>query len=191
MRGAFVERETKETNIKVSLNLDGTGLSKVCTPIKFLNHMLTSFATHGLVDIEISAEGDLIHHIVEDVAIVLGEAINKALGDHVAINRFGYASAPMDCSLASASIDQGNRPYPVIDLKLERKVIEDLPSEDIEHFLESLAFSMKANIHLKVDYGSNDHHKVEASFKALALAFRQSVSIDTRRNKVPSSKGVI
>ena len=191
MREAFVERETKETKITVSVNLDGNGFSKICTPIKFLNHMLTSFATHGLVDIEISAEGDLIHHMVEDVAIVLGEAIDKALSDHVGITRFGYASAPMDCSLAIASIDQSNRPYPVIDLKLEREVIEDFPSEDIEHFLESLAFSMKANIHVKVDYGSNDHHKVEAAFKALALAFRQSVRIDTRRNTVPSSKGVI
>lgn len=191
LRKAIVERSTKETQITVSVNLDGSGVSIISTPIKFLNHMLTSFSGHSLTDIEVTAQGDLKHHIVEDVAICLGEALNKALSDHAGITRFGYASVPMDCSLASASIDQSNRPFPVIDLKLQREIIEDLPTEDLEHFFESLAFSMKANIHVKVDYGRNDHHKAEASFKALALAFRQSVSFDPKISTVPSSKGVI
>ncbi|MEM2820476.1 MAG: imidazoleglycerol-phosphate dehydratase, partial [Candidatus Bathyarchaeia archaeon] len=139
----------------------------------------------------IEASGDLSHHVAEDVAICLGEAIRRALGDVAGIRRFGYAIVPMDCSLAFAAVDISNRPYSKIDLKIEGKRIEDMPCEDIYHFLETLANSLRANIHVWVEYGLNDHHKVEASFKALALSLRQALSLDPLRSGVASSKGVL
>lgn len=191
MREAEVQRKTSETNVMVKLNLDGKGLSDIHTGLSFLNHMLNLLAAHSLIDISINAGGDLSHHVIEDVAICLGEAIKKALGDFIGIKRFGYAIVPMDCSLAIVAIDLSNRPYSRIDLKLEGKSIEDVASEDINHFLETLAISLRANIHVMVQYGLNDHHKVEAAFKALALALREAVSIDPKRSGVPSSKGVL
>jgi len=184
-------RKTKETEIKVNVNLDGVGTANIDTEIKFLNHMLKSLATHSLIDMTIYARGDLVHHIMEDTAICLGEAILKALGDEESIRRFGYAIVPMDCSLAFAAVDLSRRPYVKVDLKLEGRMIEDMPSENIIHFIESLAMSLRANIHVWIQYGSNDHHKAEAAFKALALSLRQAVSIDPRRKGIPSSKGVI
>ena len=184
-------RKTKETEIDVSVNLDGAGIANVNTGVEFLNHMLRSLATHSLIDITVHAKGDLVHHIMEDTAICLGEAILKALGDGEGISRFGYAIVPMDCSLAFAAVDLSRRPYVKVDLKLEGKMIEDMPCENIIHFIESLAISLRANVHVWVQYGSNDHHKAEAAFKALALSLRQAVSIDPRRKGIPSSKGVI
>jgi imidazoleglycerol-phosphate dehydratase len=191
MRRANLKRETAETTIDVTVNLDGKGVARINTPINFLNHMLTSLSTHSLIDISLVAEGDLKHHIVEDCALSLGEVLREAMGDYRGIKRFGYAIVPMDCSLATVSIDQSKRPYPVIDIDLEREVVEDLPSEDIVHFFTSLAFSMMANLHVRIEYGENDHHKVEAAFKALALALREAISEDSRRMGVPSSKGVL
>ena len=153
--------------------------------------MLKSLATHSLIDITAKATGDLTHHTLEDVAICLGEAILKALGSASGITRFGYAIVPMDCSLALAAVDLAKRPYVVVDLKLKGKNVEDMPCENIMHFLETLAMALRANVHVTVQYGSNDHHKVEAVFKALALSLRQAVSLDSRRGGVPSSKGVI
>ena len=184
-------RKTKETEIDVSVNLDGAGIANVNTGVEFLNHMLRSLATHSLIDITVHAKGDLVHHIMEDTAICLGEAILKALGDGEGISRFGYAIVPMDCSLAFAAVDLSRRPYVKVDLKLEGKMIEDMPCENIIHFIESLAISLRANVHVWVQYGSNDHHRAEAAFKALALSLRQAVSIDPRRKGIPSSKGVI
>lgn len=191
MREAEVQRKTSETDVRVKLNLDGKGLADIHTGVSFLDHMLNLLATHSLIDISIKARGDLSHHVIEDVAICLGEAIRKALGDFTGIRRFGYAVVPMDCSLALVAIDLSNRPYPKIDLKLERKRIEDMASEDINHFLETLAISLRASMHVRVQYGSNDHHKVEAAFKALALSLRQAASIDPKRRGVPSSKGIL
>ena len=191
MREAEVQRKTSETDVRVKLNLDGKGLADIHTGVSFLDHMLNLLATHSLIDISIKARGDLSHHVIEDVAICLGEAIKKALGDFTGIRRFGYAVVPMDCSLALVAIDLSNRPYPKIDLKLEGKRIEDMASEDINHFLETLAISLRANIHVRVQYGSNDHHKVEAAFKALALSLRQAASIDPKRRGAPSSKGIL
>ena len=191
MRTAEISRKTEETNIQVKVNLDGSGLAEVDTGLAFLNHMLDSLATHSLIDIIAKATGDLTHHTIEDVAICLGEALRKALSDSPVIKRFGYALVPMDCSLALAAVDFANRPYVKIDLRLVGKKVEDTPCEDVYHFLESLSMALRANVHIRVEYGSNDHHKVEASFKALALALRHSVSIDPRRKGVPSSKGVI
>ncbi|MCX8171606.1 MAG: imidazoleglycerol-phosphate dehydratase HisB [Candidatus Bathyarchaeota archaeon] len=191
MREAEHYRKTSETEVKVKVRLDGSGTANVSTGVSFLNHMIKSLAAHSLFDIYVESSGDLRHHIVEDVAICLGEAIKKALGGNIGIRRFGYAIVPMDCSLAFSAIDLSNRPYPKIDLNLEGKQIEDMPCEDIYHFLETLAISLKANMHIWVQYGENDHHKVEAAFKALALSLRQASSIDPERSGAPSSKGVL
>ena len=191
MRTKEVHRKTRETEVKVKVNLDGEGKADVKTGMCFLDHMVTSFATHSLIDLTAKVTGDLKHHSVEDLAICLGEAVNKALGTREGITRFGYAAAPMDCSLAFAAVDLVKRPYFKIDLKLRGKKVEDMATEDINHFFQSFATSLAANVHLFTQYGSNDHHKAEAAVKALALSLRQAVAMDPRRKGVPSSKGVI
>jgi len=191
MRTEEIYRKTKETEVQVKVNLDGEGKANIATGVPFLDHMLTSLATHSLVDITTSVKGDLVHHCVEDLAISLGEALNKALGTREGIARFGNAAAPMDCSLAFAAVDLVKRPYFKIDLKLRGKKVEDMPTEDIVHFFESFATSLGSNLHVFVEYGNNDHHKAEAAVKALALSLRQATAIDPRRKGIPSSKGVI
>jgi len=191
VRISEVSRKTRETEIFVKVNLDATGKAEVDTGIAFLNHLITALASHSLIDITARVKGDLKHHIVEDVAICLGEALRKALGDCEGIVRFGFAAVPMDCSLVFSAVDLVKRPYAKIDLKFRGKKIEDMPCEDIYHFLETLAFSMQANIHIWIQYGANDHHKAEAAFKALALSLRQATAIDPRRKGIPSSKGVL
>ncbi|MEM3051809.1 MAG: imidazoleglycerol-phosphate dehydratase HisB [Candidatus Bathyarchaeia archaeon] len=191
MRKEEVYRRTKETEVQVSVNLDGEGKATADTGVAFLDHLITSLATHSMIDITAKVKGDLRHHAVEDLAIGIGEALNKALGNRESIARFGYAAAPMDCSLAWAAVDLVKRPYFKVDLKLRGKKIEDMPTEDLNHFFESLATSLCANVHIFVQYGSNDHHKAEAAVKALALALRQAAAADPRRKGVPSSKGVI
>ena len=189
MRLGEIVRETKETNISAKINIDGIGESDVKTTVKFLDHIVTSLSTHSLIDIEIDATGDLIHHIAEDVAIVLGEALSRGLGERAGITRFGSALVPMDDSLAFASVDLVKRPYSVIDLKIDKEGIEDMVGEDIVHFLQSLSTSLSANLHVSVQYGNNDHHKVEAGFKALAISLRNACSLDERRIGLPTSKG--
>jgi len=192
LRRAKVSRKTRETDITVEVDLDGAGRAENKTGIRFLDHMLDSLATHGLVDIKVRAKGDLEHHTVEDVAIALGRAISQALGDRRGIRRFGDAVVPMDDGLALAAVDLVKRPYSAVDLKLERVMLEDAPREDLEHFFGSLAQSLEATVHVKVLDGSNDHHKFEASVKAFALALREAASIDPRRAGLkgpPSSKG--
>jgi len=191
LRIGKIERETKETSIIAEVNLDGSGGSEVETPIAFLSHMLSTLATHSMIDIKVKARGDLTHHITEDVALCLGSAMKEALHGSERIARFGYAAVPMDCSLSFAAVDLGNRPYSAIDLGAHGQNIEDMAVEDVVHFFESLATSMRSNIHIKVEYGGNDHHRVEAAFKALALSLRNAVSLDPRRTGVPSSKGAI
>jgi len=191
MRVSKISRKTRETEVLVKVNLDSDGKADVDTGVAFFDHLLTSLATHSLIDISAKVKGDLRHHAIEDVAICLGEALRKALGDREGINRFGFAVVPMDCSLAFAAVDLAKRPYAKIDLKLKGKKIEDMPSEDIQHFLETLTSSLQANIHLWVQYGANDHHKAEAIVKALALSLKQAIAIEPRRKGVPSSKGVI
>jgi len=191
MRKEEIYRKTKETEVSVKVNLDGEGKSDISTGISFFDHMITSLATHSLIDMYAQVKGDLSHHMVEDLAIGIGEAMNKALGNREGITRFGYALAPMDCSLAFAAVDLVKRPYFKIDLKLRGKKIEDMSTEDIDHFFETLATSLCANVHVCVQYGNNDHHKAEAAIKALALSLRNAAALDTRRKGVPSSKGVI
>lgn len=191
MRADEVYRKTRETEVHVKVNLDSEGKADVNTGVPFLDHMITSLATHSLIDITATVKGDLRHHVVEDLAICLGEAVSKALGNREGTTRFGNAAVPMDCSLAFSAVDLVKRPYFKIDLKLRGKKIEDMPTEDINHFFETLATSLQANVHVFVQYGSNDHHKAEAAIKALALSLRQAIALDSRRKGVASSKGVI
>jgi len=188
VRTGNISRETRETRVRVAVDLDGAGKASIRMPSRFLSHMLTSLATHSMFDIEVDAEGDLAHHVSEDAAICLGQAIKAALGDYRGIARFGYASVPMDDALASAALDLSNRPYTAIDLKTEGYVVEDTPCEDVHHFLASFAQALGATLHLRVEYGQNDHHKAEAAFKALALSLRMAVAPDPKRSGVPSSK---
>jgi imidazoleglycerol-phosphate dehydratase len=192
MRKVKVERKTKEVDITVELDVDGKGTSDVETGIKFLNHLLVTLAKHGLFDLKVKATGDLKHHISEDVALVLGEALHKIVNKGRGIKRFGSAYVTMDESLARATVDLGERPYIIRNLRLMQPEIEDLKSEDIEHFFDSLAQASKANLHLTVLYGSNEHHKIEATVKALALALREALTLDPRiGDQVPSAKGVL
>ena len=192
MRKFEAKRKTKEVDITLELDVDGKGNAAVNTGIRFLDHILLTLAKHGLLDLKVNAKGDLKHHISEDVALVLGEALNKATNKGKGIKRFGSAYVPMDESLARATIDLGGRGYCVRDLKIKQDQIEDLKTEDIEHFFDSLAQATKANIHITVLYGSNEHHKLEAALKALALALRQALTIEPRiGDQVPSAKGVL
>jgi imidazoleglycerol-phosphate dehydratase len=191
MRIDEIQRKTKETEVTAKVNIDGEGKIDIATGIAFFDHMLTSFATHSLIDVSAKVKGDLKHHSIEDLAIGLGEALNKALGDREGITRFGFATVPMDDSIASAAVDLVKRPYAVINLKLKGKKVEDMATEDIVHFFETLATALSANIHVWTEYGGNDHHKAEAAIKALALSLKQATTIDPRRKGIPSSKGVI
>jgi len=192
MREAKVKRKTTEVDINVNLNLDGKGKAEVETGIKFLNHLLTTLAKHALFDLTVKATGELKHHVSEDVALTLGEALHRAIANKKGIKRFGSAYVPMDDSLARAVLDLGGRAYSSLDLKLSQSQIEDLKTEDIKHFFDSFAQASKSNLHLMVLYGSNDHHKIEATVKALALALRQAVTLEPRiGDQVPSAKGVL
>ena len=191
LREAEVTRKTKETDITVRVQLEGTGNVKINTSVKFLDHLVTSFATHSLIDIQIDATGDLILHTAEDVALTIGEAINKALGERKSIKRFGFAIVPMDDALAYSAVDLVKRPFQVADLKIDKEGIEDMPAEDIYHFIQSFSTSLQANIHVIVEYGNNDHHKVEAAIKAMALSMREAMSPDSRRDGTHSSKGMM
>ena len=191
MRICDKNRETRETQVRVRVNLDGTGTSRVDTSVAFLNHMLTSLSTHSMIDLEVEASGDLRHHIVEDVALVLGDTLRGALGDSRGITRFASAVVPMDESLAEAALDLSGRPYSVIGLGTRGERVEDMVCEDVTHFLQSLASSAHITLHVNVTYGGNDHHRVEAAFKAIALCLRAAVRLDSARVGAPSSKGVL
>jgi imidazoleglycerol-phosphate dehydratase len=191
MRTGNIDRKTSEASVSVTINLDGSGVAEIETPVEFLNHMLRALSVHSMIDIRLKATGDLRHHIVEDAALCLGKAVREALVENQAIYRFGDATVPMDCSAASCAVDLGGRPYHVVSLDLKGNTVEDMAAEDLTHFFESLATSLAANIHIKVHYGFNDHHRAEAAFKALALSLRQALAFDPRRKGVPSSKGVL
>ncbi len=189
-RRATVERKTSESNIFVDVSLDGQGAAKVMTGIKFLDHMIATLATHSAMNLVVEAKGDLTHHTVEDVAITLGSAISKALGNREGIRRFGYAIIPMDDALAVVSIDLVRRPYAFVKLKIDGLQIEDIAKEDVYHFFRSFTFSLESTMHALVLYGENDHHKVEAVIKALAISLKQATSLDEKRGQV-SVKGTL
>ncbi|TXT66494.1 MAG: Imidazoleglycerol-phosphate dehydratase [Promethearchaeota archaeon] len=183
-------RKTKETNISLTINLDGSGKQNVDTGFKFMDHMLTLLSRHGNFDITLKASGDLTHHIIEDIAITLGKCFLVALGDKKGINRYGSALIPMDESLARCVIDFCGRKALNLDLKLKEECnIEDLAVEDILHFFNSFAESAQMNLHLHILYGTNDHHKVEAAFKALARSIKEAKKIVS--DEIPSTKGVL
>ncbi len=190
-RKSSVNRSTKETSVSVSVNLDGSGKTTIQTGINFLDHLITAFGKHGMMDLKISAKSNdkITHHLIEDTAITIGLAIDKALGTRSGITRFSYASVPMDESLAEASIDLVKRPFWKLVLSIKRNTIEDISKEDLEHFFQSLLQNLNSCIHLTVKYGDNDHHKVEAAIKSLAVAFREASSYDKKQKGIPSTKG--
>jgi imidazoleglycerol-phosphate dehydratase len=192
-RRAEISRTTGETEITVDLDLDGEGRTEIETGIGFLDHMLTSLARHARFDLRLTCQGDLEiddHHTVEDCALALGQALDRALGERRGIARFGSAHAPLDEALARAVVDLSGRPWAVIDLGLAREMLGELACENIGHFFASLATTGRLALHLDVLRGANDHHRAEAAFKATALALRQAVRADGS-DQVPSTKGVL
>jgi imidazoleglycerol-phosphate dehydratase len=191
-RVAAVDRKTKETDIHIRLDLDGTGRSHIKTGINFLDHMLAGFARHGLFDLDVRCKGDLhvdAHHSVEDIGIALGQAFSKAVDDKSGIARFGHAYVPMDETLVRGCVDFSGRPYTLFKVKIPRKNLGDLDTELVEHFFESLATHAKMNLHIELLYGKNSHHICEASFKACARAIAAATRLDPRVVGVPSTKG--
>ena len=195
MRTATVHRQTHETDVRVTLNLDGTGRYEIDTGIGFLDHMLAHVAVHGLFDLTMQASGDLLvdpHHTVEDVALALGAAFDRALGDRAGIVRIGSAYVPMDESLAHVALDLSGRPYGVTEMAWAGPAVSILPVTLIPHFFESFAVTARANVHARVLYGRDDHHKAEALFKALARALDGATRLDPRRGEaIPSTKGTL
>ncbi|MFW6193398.1 MAG: imidazoleglycerol-phosphate dehydratase HisB [Gemmatimonadota bacterium] len=193
-RSAEVTRRTAETEVRVRVDLEGSGRSDVDTGLGFLDHMLELLAAHALLDLEVRARGDLHvdeHHTVEDVGIVLGQAMAKALGERRGIRRYGFL-VPMDESLARVAVDLGGRSYLVFRAEFSRERVGDLPTELVEDFLKALADHLRANVHVTVEYGRNDHHRIEAIFKALGRALRAAVEQDPRLGKeLPSTKGTL
>ena len=191
-RRATVERKTKETDISLSVNIDGSGVSEISTGIGFLDHMLTALSKHGRMDLTLSCKGDLHvddHHSVEDCGIVLGQAVKAALGDLRGITRYGYAYAPLDESLSRAVVDLSGRPFADVNLNLQRERIGNLSCEMLPHFLSSFATSAAITLHVDVLKGENDHHRAESAFKALALALR--TAFKREGTDIPSTKGVL
>jgi imidazoleglycerol-phosphate dehydratase len=192
-RRVTVARQTRETEVTVSLDIDGSGVGAIASGIGFHDHLLTAFAHHGLFDLDVTASGDLHvdeHHTVEDVALVIGAAFAEALGDRAGINRFGDASVPMDEAVATAVVDVGGRPYAVIDLPFRGERAGALPLQLIEHALEAFSRTSGTTLHLR-GTGRNDHHLAEAAYKALAQALRVACEPDPRRIGVASTKGVL
>ena len=195
MRTAEISRQTKETQIHIRLDLDGTGKHEISTKIGFLDHMLTHLAVHGLFDLTIQATGDLhidVHHTLEDVALTLGQAFDRALGDRNGIIRMGDCYAPMDETLAHVAIDLSGRPYAVIQAEWRTPYVGNIPTTLFPHFFESFAMTARCNLHARVLYGRDDHHQAEALFKAWARALDVATQIDPRRvGSIPSTKGTL
>lgn len=192
MRQEKIERLTKETTVRVSLNLDGEGKTKIQTSKPFFNHLLESFAFHGMFDLEVFAESKTLagdHHLIEDVGLTLGLALDKVLGDKKGICRFGTSIIPMDDSLIMVSLDLSGRTYFESNLKFEYENVEGIPSQMVNHFLRSFAEGGKFNLHIVEFRGVNDHHKAEAVFKALGRALGQAVKIKSNYGRIPSIKG--
>jgi imidazoleglycerol-phosphate dehydratase len=193
MRTAKVERKTKETDIKLTLNLDGKGQYSMDSSIPFLDHMLSLMCKHGILDMKLKAKGDIdvdFHHTVEDIGIVLGKAVKQALGDMKGISRFGQATVPMDEALASVSLDISGRPYLVYKVELPKKSkIKNFEADLVEDFLQAFVSNSGITLHVRSPYGRNAHHIIEGIFKALGRALKEAVSIDSRIRGVPTTKG--
>lgn len=193
-RTGTISRQTSETQIELSINLDGSGLHQISTGVGFLDHMLTAFAIHGLFDLNVTAKGDLhidAHHTIEDVGLVLGQALDQALGNRQSIRRMANAYVPMDEALARVVVDLSGRAYTVFEAEWITPQIGQFPTSLVGHFFESVAIKGQFNLHAHILYGGDDHHKAEALFKALAKALCEAVAIDPRRLSVPSTKGTL
>ena len=191
-RVSTIKRGTKETNIDLELNIDGSGKYEINTGIKMFDHMLAQLAQHGRFDLKIAASGDDQHHLAEDVALCLGKALSQALGEKRSIIRMGDASVPMDDALATVAVDISGRGYTVLELPFADNDMAGFATDLIRHFLESLAIEARLNLHAKVVYGTNDHHKAEALFKALGRALDMATRIDERiSGELPSTKGLL
>ena len=193
IRKSKIKRETKETSVSISVNIDGSGKTLVNTGVSFLDHLITSFGKHAMLDLTVQAKSKdkIEHHLIEDTAIAIGSSIDKALGNRTGITRFSYASVPMDESLAETSLDLVKRPYSRITLLIKRNSVEGISKEDIEHFFKSLTQNLNVCIHVTVKYGDNDHHKIEAAIKSLAVAFRNASLRDKKQKGIPSTKGAM
>jgi imidazoleglycerol-phosphate dehydratase len=195
MRTATIQRRTNETDISLTLNVDGSGQHDIATGVGFLDHMLTHVAVHGLFDLTVKVTGDLhidAHHTIEDTALVLGQGLAQALGDKAGLTRMGSAYVPMDEALAFVAVDLSGRPYAVVDASWHGPSIGQFPTSLVAHFVESVAVTARANIHARVLYGRDDHHQAEALFKALGRALDAATQVDPRRRgQVPSTKGVV
>jgi len=191
-RTSTIKRETMETNVSLELNIDGSGKHEMSTGIRVFDHLLAQLAQHGLFDIKISATGNDQHHLVEDVGICLGKALGEALGEKRGIVRMADATVPMDDALAMVTVDLSGRGYAVIELPFGDKEIGGLETDLIRHFLESFAFEGRLNLHARVAYGTNDHHKAEAAFKALGRALDKATRIDERiSGRLPTTKDLL
>lgn len=188
-----ITRKTKETEVSAVVNLYGKGKISVKTGLPFLDHLIISLAKHAMFDLKLNAisKDGINHHLVEDIAIALGNSMDASLGNRTGIVRFGYASVPMDESLAEASLDLVKRQYQKIVLSIERNQIEGISKEDLEHFFRSLGQNLNICMHLSVKYGENDHHKIEAVIKAFAIAWRMAASSDKKQRGIPSTKGAM
>lgn len=192
MRGSTISRTTKETAISLSLNLDGTGKSNISTGIGFLDHMLTLFSFHSGIDLTVECNGDIQvddHHTTEDIGLALGQALLEALGDKKGLNRYGSSYVPMDETLARVVVDFSGRPYLVYNAKIEREKVGMLDTQNVKEFFKSVSNEAKMNCHMEVLYGENDHHKIEALFKAFGRSVREACEIVS--NEIPSTKGVL
>lgn len=193
-RTATIERNTFETKIRLTVDLDGQGVSKLKTGVGFFDHMLTLFSKHSLIDLNLDVDGDLhidAHHTVEDTGIALGKALVQAVGDKAGIRRYGHAVVPMDESLANAAIDLSGRPFLVYRASLPQIMVGQFPTELAEEFFRGFSSAGLLNLHLEVPYGTNAHHMIEAMFKATGRALRQAVEADPRSKGIPSTKGVL
>ena len=194
MRQAKIERNTKETQIALSLDLDGSGEGEIDTGVGFFDHMLELLKKHALIDLTVRAKGDLdvdYHHTVEDVGLVLGKALDEALGDRRGLTRYGFASIPMDEALCETSLDLGGRPFLVMQCAMKHCFVRDFEVKLVEEFFRAVSVEARANIHLREVYGDEAHHVCEGLFKSFARALRQAKAIDPNEKGVPSSKGVI
>ena len=193
LRTASLSRTTSETMISINLNLDGDGRAQIASGLKFLDHLITTFCKYSLVDIEaeVNSHDSILHHLIEDIAICIGQGLDKALGDRARIMRFGYAIVPMDDSRSNSAIDLVRRQFSKFELKLERNEVEGMAKEDIEHFFRSLLQNLVACTHILVEYGKDDHHKLESAMKSFAIAFRNASAIDQRRKGLPSTKDMM
>ena len=193
-RTAEIARKTRETDITVSINIDGTGKSEISTGIGFFDHMLEGFARHGLFDLKVKAVGDLYvdcHHTIEDTGIVLGQAIAQAIGDKKGIKRYGNSILPMDETLVMSAIDLCGRPYFVMDADFTAPMVGEFDTQMVREFFYAISYSAMMNLHLRVITGTNDHHKIEALFKSFAKSLDEATTIDSRITDVLSTKGAL